>query len=529
MCAATVVTCAQRALESGWEGLIAKHAGSRYRSGKRTPDWRKLKILHEQEFVIGGWTEPRQTRSYFGALALGVYEQGDLVYVGHVGTGFDEAELARVMARLKPIETKTCPFRLRPHTNETPHWVRPTLVAQIKFTEWTADGSLRHPVYLGLRDDKTAADVRREESPRVRSGSAARARADSVGIKQKGEARSSVVRSTARTAGAKANAAAALDRQSRQRLLDQLRDLEASGHDGYLDLPEADRLSVTNLRKVFWPRPKLTKGALFRYYVEAAPYILPAVQDRPLTMKRLPNGIAAPAFYQHRAPDKVPPNVRVETVPGDDVPSRFIGGNLKTLLHMTQLAAISQDPWFSRVSSLEAADHVALDLDPSEGVPFDRVLDVARWIHDELDHIGAVGFPKTSGADGLHIYIPLPPDMPYEAGLLFCQIVATVVAQKHPQVATVERHVKSRGARVYVDYLQNILGKTLATAYSARASDYAGVSAPLTWAEVHGDLRREDFNIQTMPARLAAVGDLWKGLRTSKGVDLSRISRFARR
>ena len=147
-------------------------------------------------------------------------------------------------------------------------------------------------------------------------------------------------------------------------MLDQLRDLEASGRDGHIDLPDGDELSVTNLRKIFWPKPKLTKGALFRYYVEAAPYILPAVQDRPLTMKRLPNGIAAPAFYQHRAPDKVPPNVRVETVRDDDVPSRFIGGNLKTLLHMTQLAAISQDPWFSRVASIDAADHVALDLDP---------------------------------------------------------------------------------------------------------------------------------------------------------------------
>ena len=314
-----------------------------------------------------------------------------------------------------------------------------------------------------------------------------------------------------------------------ERLLDQLRDLEASGRDGHIDLPDGDELSVTNLRKIFWPKPKLTKGALFRYYVEAAPYILPAVQDRPLTMKRLPNGIAAPAFYQHRAPDKVPPNVRVEPVRDDDVPSRFIGGNLKTLLHMTQLAAISQDPWFSRVASIDAADHVALDLDPPEGVGFDRVLDIARWIHDELERIGAVGFPKTSGADGIHIYIPLPPGMPYEAGLIFCQIVATIVAQKHPEIATVERHVKSRGARVYVDYLQNIRGKTLATAYSARASDYAGVSAPLTWKEIHDGVRREDFTIQTMPARLAAVGDLWKGLRTSKGVDLSRISRFAKR
>jgi len=518
----------KRALDSGWEGLIAKHAGSRYRSGKRTPDWRKLKIVHEQEFVVGGWTEPRHARAYFGALVLGVYDRSELVYVGQVGTGFDEAGLASVMALLKPLETTTCPFPDRPKTNERPHWVRPSLVVQVRFSEWTADGNLRHPVYLGLRDDKKAADVRREESSQPRPAADVRPSTKRPARKQTAKSDGSVARRETKTRAAKPDAVV-LDHRDAARLLDQLRELEASGRDGHIALPDGDELSVTNLRKIFWPKPKLTKGALFRYYVEAAPYILPAVQDRPLTMKRLPNGIAAPAFYQHRAPDKVPSNVRVETVRDDDVPSRFIGGNLKTLLHMTQLAAISQDPWFSRVASIDAADHVALDLDPPEGVGFDRVLDIARWIHDELEHIGAVGFPKTSGADGIHIYIPLPPGMPYEAGLLFCQIVATIVAQKHPEIATVERHVKSRGARVYVDYLQNIRGKTLATAYSARASDYAGVSAPLTWKEIHQGVHREDFTIQTMPARLAAVGDLWKGLRTSKGVDLSRISGFAKR
>ena len=154
----------RRAKERGWEGVIAKHAASQYKSGRRTPDWRKLKIVHEQEFVIGGWTEPRQTRSYFGALLLGVYEGKSLIHVGHTGTGFNEKELARVMKLLKPLETPECPFRERPKTNERPHWIRPELVAQIKFTEWTADGKLRHPVYLGLRDDKRPSEVVREGS-----------------------------------------------------------------------------------------------------------------------------------------------------------------------------------------------------------------------------------------------------------------------------------------------------------------------------------------------------------------------------
>ena len=515
----------QRALAGGWEGLIAKRAGSAYQPGKRTPDWRKIKILHEQEFVIGGWTEPRHSRAHFGALLLGVYDgAGDatskgrsatapLTYAGHVGTGFSDGELARLIALLKPMETGKNPFRDLPRSNEKPHWVRPTLVAQVKFTEWTADGSLRHPVYLGLRDDKAAKDVRREAETRVDT------RVQGSGFKVQGSGSGS-------GSGAETEA-----------LLDRLRALEAARRDGILTLPGGASLKVTNLHKVFWPEQKLTKGDLMRYYVEVARFILPAVADRPLVMKRYPNGIAGKPFYQHRAPD-VPAGVRVDTVPessgggaGPDHHTRpqIVGGDLTTLLYMTQLAAISQDPWFSRVASPAAADYVALDLDPMPGVSFARVLDVAKWIRDELASLGAIGVPKTSGADGAHIYVPLPAGTPYETGLLFCQIVATVVAEKHPKLATVERSVKGRGRRVYVDYLQNIAGKTLATAYSARASEYAGVSMPLTWDEVDAGVEREAFTIATVPARLRSVGDLWAALRSSKGVDLSRATRYGTR
>lgn len=310
--------------------------------------------------------------------------------------------------------------------------------------------------------------------------------------------------------------------------MDQLRALEDARKDGVIDLPGGERLNVTNLHKVFWPALKLTKGDLLRYYAQVAPHILPAVADRPLVMKRFPNGVGGQPFYQHRAP-AVPEGVRVETVGAAETRPQIIGGSLKALLYMTQIAAISQDPWFSRVQTPEFADHAALDLDPGDGVPFSAVLDVARWIRDELDTLGATGVPKTSGADGLHIYVGLPPQTPYEAGLIFCQIVATVVAHKHAKTATVERAVRARGRRVYVDYLQNILGKTLATAYSARASAYAGVSTPLTWVEVDDGVRREDFTIRTAPARFKEVGDLWEALRRSKGIDLSRVARYAER
>ena len=487
-----------RALARGWEGLIAKRAASTYRSGKRSPDWRKLKIVHEQEFVIGGWTEPCETRSHFGALLLGIYAKTsrssvdsrarELAYAGSVGTGFDERELARLMKLLKPLETKESPFVERPRTNEKPHWVRPVLVAQVKFTEWTSDGSLRHPVYLGLRDDKKPEDIVRESNTRLDATSQVRLR-------------------------------------NNDGLIDHLRAIEDSKRDGVLALPGGGQLKVTNLHKVFWPKQKLTKGDLFRYYVEVSRVLLPVIAGRPLVMKRYPNGIAGQPFYQHRAQD-VPDGVRVETVKtADGARSHVIGGDLHTLLYTTQLAAISQDPWFSRVPSIAHADYVALDLDPSPGVAFARVLDVARWIRDELETLGAPGFPKTSGADGLHVYVPLPPGTPYGAGLLFCQIVATIVAQKHPRVATIERALRARGSRVYVDYLQNSPGKTLASAYSARASAYAGVSTPLTWKEVDVGVEREAFTIETVPARMREVGDVWAALRTARGVDLSRVVR----
>ena len=316
-------------------------------------------------------------------------------------------------------------------------------------------------------------------------------------------------------------------------VVEQLRVLEDARKDGTVELPDGSRLGVTNPAKLFWPKLKLTKGDLLRYYATVAPFILPAVEDRPMVMKRFPNGIEGPAFYQQRSRiEKPPAGVRIETIPDEIDPisepdaRRFIGGSALTLLYMTQIAAISQDPWFSRVQSPLDADYVAIDLDPTEGAPFSRVLEVARLVYEELESLKVPAVPKTSGSSGLHIYIPLAPGTSYESGMLFCQIVATVIASKHPKIATVERTVRARRkGTIYVDYLQNILGKTLATAYSARASDYAGVSTPLTWDEVFEDVDPRDFTILTAPARFKKVGDLWARLRTSKPANLEAVFR----
>jgi bifunctional non-homologous end joining protein LigD len=512
----------ERALSEGWEGLIVKEASAPYQSGRRSPSWRKFKVVNEQEFVIGGWTEPRQSRQYFGALLLGVHDdehRDRLRYVGHTGTGFDQKELARVWKLLDARKTGDSPFATKFKTNEPAHWVKPELVAQIRFTEWTADQKLRHPVYLGLRDDKRAADV--AEAPAARASG--RRAVPRSGTREREASGGGAPRASINADTAAAN----------QQVLAQLRTLEDARRDGTIELPDGNRLGITNPHKVFWPKLKLTKGDLLRYYATVAPLILPAVADRPLVMKRFPNGIEGAAFYQQRSRlEKPPAAVRIETIADDLDPisepdaRRFVGGSLITLLYMTQIAAISQDPWFSRAQSPLHADYVALDLDPGDDTPFSRVLDVARLVHDELASLKVPSVPKTSGSSGLHVYIALAPGTTYESGMLFCQIVATVIAAKHPKLATVERTVRARRkGTVYVDFLQNILGKTLATAYSARASDYAGVSTPLSWKEVFDGIDPRDFTIVTAPARFAEVGDLWASLRTSKPADLEAVFR----
>ena len=564
------------ALANEWEGLIAKDPVSRYLSGKRHPGWQKIKFVTRQEFVVGGWTEGQGSRSHFGALLVGYYtgrpstrsrtttsggasstglraglesgvrRQGTgrdrdprLTYAGHVGSGFSDAELEAIGGHLRAIETHGAPFADFPRTNEQAHWVHPSLVIEVKFTQWTADQVLRNPVYLGVRTDTAPEDVRREDIRRRQE-----AGDPSTGLRAGGRQETRAPRSTrarrrprvGKTHAAAPSAPTAKTDPAIDTLCDTLREMEARGTRGTLTLPGGVRVPVGNLHKVFWPAPGLTKGDLVRFNLRMSAYLLPGVTDRPLVMKRFPNGIDGKSFYQHRAPDQLPDGVRVAMVrespdrPTTGVPY-LIGGTLQTLVYMAQLAVISQDPWFSRVPHIEQADIVALDLDPMPDTPFTRVLEVARWLHDELERLGTPCVPKTSGSSGLHIHIPLPPGTPYDAGLIFCQILATVVASRHPKAATVERMVKKRPTDVvYIDYLQNIYGKTLAAAYSARASTFAGVSTPLTWDEVHDGLKSglapQDFTMQSIFKRVRVVGDLWARLRTSTPADLRAAFRY---
>lgn len=484
----------REAQRNGWEGVMAKRRDSRYEPGRRVRHWQKLKLENRQEFVVGGWTQPRNSRKHFGTLLLGYYDtDGKLVYAGHSGGGFSNALLDEIHGKLRAIEKKQSPFTTTPKTNEAAHWVAPKYVAEVKFTEWTSGGMLRHPIFLGLREDKNPKSVVREPATATT-----------------GSARRNPTRVASATAKKSARKPKAPSTPSA--VIQQLRGNAKKAVRATIQIDSKTKLDVTNLGKIFFPVPKITKGRLMEYYAEVSPYLLPALEDRPLVLKRYPNGIKAEAFYQQKAPDKEPPGVRVEPVTDEGITTerRLIAGDLVTLLYIVQLGAVSTDPWHSRVASIAEPDYSIVDLDPGPTATFKRVIQVARWVKEELDELGLHGVPKTSGASGIHIVLPLPRGASYEISRTLAELVARRVNEKHPKETTVHRWVKSRPtAAVYVDYLQNIRGKTVASVYSARAETHASVSTPLKWSELTNDLDPRDFTVATLPKRLKRVGDLW--------------------
>jgi bifunctional non-homologous end joining protein LigD len=512
-----------------WEGVIAKRADAPYELGRRSRSWLKLKLEQRQEFVIGGWTEPRNAREYFGAILLGYYDaNGKLVYAGHTGTGFSRKSLADLYKRLKPLEQARSPFTTSPKTNEQAHWAKPKIVAEIKFNEWTTGGNLRQPVFLGVRDDKDPSDVVRERQSRVadaeaspRDKAATRMRYEPPEKKPRSRSATKRASRNARSDDVPIGGSGALVTAARKAVA-QLDELVADDGAGVLDLATGP-LEVSNLQKVFFPKSKHTKGDVMRFYARISPYLVPAMADRPLVMKRFPNGVSGKAFYQQKAPADAPPSVRVETVEDEGMTTadRLVGGDLATLLYVAQLGAISIDPWHSRVTSIQTADYAIIDLDPGPRAPFTRVVEVALHVKQVLDEFGLHAIPKTSGASGIHIVLPLPAGVPNDGARMLAELVATRVAARHPKIATIERWVKSRSSgAVYVDFLQNIRGKTVAGVYSVRAQPTPTVSTPLEWNEVTEDLDPSAFTIDNVPERVRERGDLWgKGMKTANKLD----------
>ena len=457
--------------------------------------------------MIGGFTEPRRTRPYLGAILLGYFDTEDLLrYVGHTGGGCDRDPPRDLRERLERIEQDRSPFSEVPRSNEQVHWVKPKVVVEVKFSEWTSDGRPRQPIFVGMQDDKDARDVHLERESVQRLSGQKRERKTSSGRK----ARSGVAR---RASTRQAHATAKRRSRSTRRpssIVAQLDKLDESG-EGTLEFDNRKSLHVSSLNKIFFDDPGITKGELMRYYALVAPVLLPILKDRPLILKRYPNGIGGSSFFQQNA-GTYPAGVRVAEVATEDgkPAKRIIGGDLITLLHTVQLGTIAVHPWQSRLPSVEFADYSTIDLDPGKGVPFARVVELAERIRGELEALDLLGALKTSGSRGLHVVLPLPPRTSYARSAALAEAIAVRVTMKNPTLATLERSLRARPkGTIYVDAKQNARGKSVASAYSVRERPGAPVSAPLRWNDLSPRLRLEDFTIATMPRRLEKVGDLW--------------------
>jgi bifunctional non-homologous end joining protein LigD len=470
----------EAAAEQRVEGIIAKRADSRY-TGGRTREWLKIKCQLRQEFVIGGWTDPQGTRGRFGALHLGVYEGERLVYAGKVGTGFDEAALRRMWERLQPLARTTSPFDTGSPTGRGHHWVEPALVCEVRFTEWTEEGGIRHPSFLGLRDDKPADQCRREHG----AGSFAQSSSRS----------GTPPRSPVST-----------------RSVDTV-DSPTSQPDpaGQATPPGSGehRVTITNPRKVFWPDEGFTKSDLVNYYEAVAPWLLPYLRDRAVVLTRYPDGITGKSFFQKDAPTWVPEwvrraRIRAESA-GRDI-DYFVVDDVETLRYVANTGTIPLHLWASRLASLERPDWLVLDLDP-KGAPFTDVVKVALALRRILERLELPSYPKTSGASGLHILLPLGARYSYEETRTFARLLATLAVEAAPAIATIARIISTRGGKVYVDFGQNGPGQTIVAPLSVRPLPGAPVSCPLRWPEVTARLDPARFTIRTAPVRLARLGD----------------------
>lgn len=461
-----------QAQKAGLEGIVAKRADSTYQTGVRGHDWLKIKTHLRQEAVIGGFTEPRGSRQHLGSLLLGVYQKGAFTFIGHSGGGIPTQQLKTLRAKLNKLEQKTSPFVNPPKVGETTHWVKPQLVCEASFSEWTGEGLMRHPKFEGLRDDKSPKNVHKEP----------------------------IKRRTALVPGVK----------------------KAKKAD-HATLP-GSRVAFSHLDKIFWPERGYTKGDLITYYQTVGDTMLKYLKDRPESLKRQPGGYKDDGFFQKDITMELPKFASSTIVYSESTNENvhyLVCNNVDTLLYMVQLGCIEINPWNSRTKNPDKPDWAVMDLDP-EGVTFAQVVKVARTVHDVCQEWGVTALPKTSGKTGIHIFIPLGAKYSYAQARQFTQLIGIEVNKRLPKLTSLERSPDKRHNRVYLDYLQNSKGQTLAAPYSARPTRDATVSTPLHWDEVNANLKPTNFTIKNMPARLKKVGDLW-GEALGKGVDIAKI------
>jgi bifunctional non-homologous end joining protein LigD len=457
------------AAQQSLEGIIAKNSQSRYEAGRRSRNWLKIKTTRRQEVVVGGFTEPTGSRQGLGSLILGLFEEGKLKFAGHSGGSFAGLKPEELREQLEEIETSKCPFDPVPSGKTVQHWVKPVLVCEVEFSEWTKDGSMRHPKIVGFRLDKAAEEVVKELP------------AEPVLPSRSGPESKLVT-----TIG---------------------------GH----------RLKLTNLDKLYWPDDGYTKGDLIEYYRSVAKWIIPYLEGRPQSLNRFPNGIKGESFYQKDvdiAPHWIA-NYNVRSGPDQNSINYVVCNDEASLIWLANLGCIEMNVWNARIESIDKPDYAVIDLDP-EGIAFEAVVEAALVTKQVLDEVKVESYCKTSGATGLHIYVPMGAKYSYDQSRQFSQLVAMLVHQRLPKTTSLERSPAKRQQKVYLDYLQNRRGQTMAAPYCVRPRPGAPVSAPLGWDELTSKLDPTSYTIATIHERLNVYGDLWKPT-SGPGIDLAAV------
>lgn len=464
------------------EGIMAKKKTSIYRDGDRTSEWIKIKDHQTAEAIIAGYTEPRGSRKYFGSLILAVYENGKLRYAGHVGTGFRENTLKEIHTLLQPLVTGKMPFSKKPATNMPPTWVKPVTVCTVKYAEITDEGLFRHPVFIGLREDVTAEELRKYSSGAA-SGIIAPNR--NVPSEEKGERKKTAKKITGVRPGPK----------------------------------------FTNTDKLYWKKEKITKGELIDYYLSVSDYLLPYLKHRAQSLHRFPNGIDEPGFYHKDAGDNAPAWVDTVAIYSESTGKEveyIVCNNKETLAYLINLGCIELNPWNNRTEAPDNPDYLIIDLDPSEKNNFKQVIEAAKVTKEVLDSLEIPTYCKTSGSTGIHIFVPMGAQYTYEQVRDLALILMQLVQKRLPKTTTLERSLEKRGPKIYLDYLQNRQGQTVASVYSVRPKPGAPVSMPLAWEELVSDLSIHDFTIHNALSRLQERGDLFLPV-LQKGINMRKV------
>jgi bifunctional non-homologous end joining protein LigD len=487
----------EHAVRLGLEGIMAKKLNSSYIPGDRTRNWLKIKTQTRQEVVIGGFTKNEGSSKPFSSLLVGVYEDNKLMYTGKIGTGFTTTLQKEMMQQFIPLIIDSSPFNIIPDINKPSRfrpnppnavatWLKPKLLCEVSYREMTSDGVMRHPSFEGMRTDKPAKEVVLEKEIPVKK------------IIHSKKYITNII-----------HAPGSNDRRTFLNPTNETQVRKVGAHE----------LKFSNLSKIYWPKEKITKRDMLNYYYQVAPYILPYLKDRPQSLNRFPNGITGESFYQKDVTGKVPKWIKTYPYESDGIQKNFLVCNDEaSLLYMASLGCIELNPWSSRIKKPGNPDWCIIDLDPDKQ-SFNQVIETANVTREVLIAAGIEGYCKTSGSTGLHIYIPLAAKYTYEESQEFGRLIAHIVNIKLPAFTSVERMIKNRKGKLYVDFLQNRPGATLASAYSLRPKAGATVSMPLQWDEVKKGMKMQDFTINNAIERIKVKGDIFKPV-LGKGIDM---------